>query len=143
MNAIHISASRMLYYIAGIWNAWPTRKYRHHGYKNATNRLILSLIGATTMDYIAADDDLILGLGATAEDALADALNEARDANLIGESEIARENGAITLAAWNARVRAYPCTDLLAQRVRDYGGDLTFGLLPDGRTMGTGDEANA
>ena len=93
--------------------------------------------------YIAADCNLIHGLGATADEALTDALNTARQAGLIDESdgvvgEIAYPR--VTLAEWREKVKAFSCTDALAQAVRDCGGAVAFRLLADNLTVGTWEE---
>jgi hypothetical protein len=85
--------------------------------------------------YIAADDNLIHGIGATAAEALADALNAARQAGLIDESAGADGEHVyprVTLAEWHERVRAHACTDTLAQAVRDCGGAIGWRELADG-----------
>src|ERR1700721_2196392 len=91
-------------------------------------------------NYIAADVNLIHGLGSTADEALADALNIARQADLIDFSEGAVGEIAyprVTLAEWREKVKAFPCTDALAQSVRDRGGAVAFRLLAEGVTGGT------
>lgn len=72
----------------------------------------------TATQFIAHDGDLIWGVGPT-EDA---AIKAAHDMS----NEI-------------AKLQTCECTPELAQSVEDRGGNIAFGLLPDGR-MGTYDQ---